>query len=98
MLPDNRTVGTGWAGDLAITCCSAWGLRGTGMTSAICEYNSLLYLAIEKGMINRSEGDTVIRVGMLSVFKSDDLIYVDKTQVAAALKPSMRTGFPYWIS
>lgn len=50
------------------------------------EYNSLLYTAIEKGMINKSEGDAVIRAGMLAVFKSDDLTYVDKTRVAAALK------------
>ncbi len=50
------------------------------------EYNSLLYTAIEKGMTNKSEGDAVIRAGMLAVFKSDDLTYVDKTRVAAALK------------
>ncbi len=50
------------------------------------EYNSLLYTAIEKGMSSKSEGDAVIRAGMLAVFKSDDLTYVDKTRVAAALK------------
>lgn len=50
------------------------------------EYNSLLYAAIEKGMTDRAEGDAVIRAGMLAVFKSDDLTYVDKTRVAAALK------------
>lgn len=50
------------------------------------EYNSLLYTAIEKGMTDRSEGDAVIRAAMLAVFKSDDLTYVDKTRVAAALK------------
>ncbi|WP_371378577.1 hypothetical protein [Sporomusa aerivorans] len=50
------------------------------------EYNSLLYTAIEKGMSDRTAGDAVIRAGMLAVFKSDDLTYVDKTRVAAALK------------
>lgn len=50
------------------------------------EYNSLLYTAIEKGMSDRAEGDAVIRAGMLAVFKSDDLTYVDKARVAAALK------------
>ena len=50
------------------------------------EYNSLLYTAIEKGMTDKSEGDAVIRAAMLAVFKSDDLTYVDKTRVAAALK------------
>ncbi|QDR83428.1 hypothetical protein [Sporomusa termitida] len=50
------------------------------------EYNSLLYAALEKGMTNRGEGDAVIRAGMLAIFKSDDLTYVDKTRVAAALK------------
>lgn len=50
------------------------------------EYNSLLYTSIEKGMTDKAEGDAVIRVGMLAVFKSDDLTYVDKTRVAAALK------------
>ncbi|SDF31540.1 hypothetical protein [Sporomusa acidovorans] len=50
------------------------------------EYNSLLYTAIEKGMTNKAEGDAVIRAGMLAVFKSDDLTYVDKTRVAVALK------------
>ncbi|EGO61945.1 hypothetical protein [Acetonema longum] len=50
------------------------------------EYNSLLYAAIEKGMLDKAEGDAVIRAGMLAVFKSDDLTYVDKTRVAAALK------------
>ncbi|WP_371366939.1 hypothetical protein SRRS_10950 [Sporomusa rhizae] len=50
------------------------------------EYNSLLYTAIEKGMTDKAEGDAVIRAGMLAVFKSDDLTYVDKTRVAAALK------------
>lgn len=50
------------------------------------EYNSLLYTAIEKGMADKAEGDAVIRAGMLAVFKSDDLTYVDKTRVAAALK------------
>ncbi|SHJ63947.1 hypothetical protein [Propionispora hippei] len=50
------------------------------------EYNSLLYTAIEKGMTDRSEGDAVIRAAMLAVFKSDDLTYVDKTRVVAALK------------
>lgn len=50
------------------------------------EYNSLLYAAIEKGMTDKAEGDAVIRAGMLAIFKSDDLTYVDKTRVAAALK------------
>lgn len=50
------------------------------------EYNSLLYTAIEKGMTDKNEGDAVIRAAMLAVFKSDDLTYVDKTRVAAALK------------
>ncbi|HWR09356.1 hypothetical protein [Sporomusa sp.] len=50
------------------------------------EYNSLLYTAIEKGMTDKTEGDAVIRAAMLAVFKSDDLTYVDKTRVAAALK------------
>ncbi|WP_188398798.1 hypothetical protein [Sporomusa sp. GT1] len=50
------------------------------------EYNSLLYAAIEKGMTDKIEGDAVIRAGMLAIFKSDDLTYVDKTRVAAALK------------
>ena len=50
------------------------------------EYNSLLYAAIEKGMIDKAEGDAVIRAGMLAVLKSDDLTYVDKARVAAALK------------
>lgn len=50
------------------------------------EYSSLLYTAIEKGMTNKSEADTVIQAAMLAIFKSDDLTYIDKTRVAAALK------------
>ena len=50
------------------------------------EYNNLLYTAIEKGMADKAEGDVIIKAAMLAVFKSDDLTYVDKTRVAAALK------------
>jgi hypothetical protein len=64
------------------------------------EYNRLLYAAIEKGMTDRTEGDAVIRAGMLAIFQSDDLTYVDKTRVAAALKAeyedrlSLKDGLP----
>ncbi|SDE11340.1 hypothetical protein [Sporomusa acidovorans] len=50
------------------------------------DYGSLMDTAIEKGMTNKSDGDAVLKTVMLAVFKSDDLTYVDKTRVAAALK------------
>lgn len=50
------------------------------------EYNSLLDTAIEKGMTDKTAGDTILRTAILAVFKSDDLTYVDKTRVAVALK------------
>lgn len=50
------------------------------------EYNTLLYTAVEKGMTDRAAGDAALRTALLLIFKSDDLTYVDKARVAAALK------------
>ncbi|TWH49162.1 hypothetical protein [Sporomusa sp. KB1] len=50
------------------------------------DYSSLMDTAIEKGMTNKTDGDTILKTVMLAVFKSDDLTYVDKTRVATALK------------
>jgi hypothetical protein len=49
-------------------------------------YSTMLSSALEKGITDQAAGETIIESEMIAVFKSDDLTYVDKTRVAAALK------------